>query len=117
VYLHARTTSKVERFAALAVVGAADYMQTARFLFGSDFRYQESNPIIGPNPLRKDLLVYGSAGYAAIALASELLPDALGDFVIDSAAATLSNAVAENKNVLDQKDSFHTYLFIASFKW
>ncbi len=89
-----------QKLSYLAVLAVVDYRQTVTSVVARPDQYQELNPVLGPHPGRKDLLIFGGAGIACVWAIAEYLPDGwIKPVIVDSIVATEQVNVRENRDV------------------
>jgi len=84
-----------EELALLISLAAADYQQSVDMFYHSD-GYHEINPILGTNPSRASMLVFGAIGIGLTYLVADTLPKPWRQIFIDSVIASEQLNVEEN---------------------
>lgn len=88
----AQADEKHERLAVLATLAAIDYDQSAGWVTPGG-RAIEINRLLGPQPTRKDMLMFGTASIAVAWALSEVF----GEWVLDSAITSEAWNIEDNR--------------------
>ena len=110
------TTENDRKLMTLASLALIDYQQSVKMFYKSD-GHHELNPVLGTNPEREDLMMFGLAGMTLAYGINELMPEGLfKDFLFDSVLATERFNIEENQRVMRTgKRSFECIMLVMSF--
>jgi hypothetical protein len=87
-----------EKLGVIAAFTLIDYSQSVTMFSGTG-GYYELNPILGPNPSKSDMIVFGAMGLGLSYFLAETLSDPWRQVVLDSIAASERMNIEENRQV------------------
>lgn len=89
-----------QRIVELAVYSIIDYRQSTEMFFERE-GYYELNPILGKEPTRQDMLVFGGVGIMLVYLLSDNLPEPWGTILLDSVITSEQKNIEQNQRLLN----------------
>ena len=109
-------TENDRKLMTLASLALIDSQQSVQMFYKKDGHY-ELNPVLGTNPGREDLMVFGLAGMTLAYGINELVPEGkFKNFLFDSVLATERFNIEENQRVMDTgKRTFECIMLVMSF--
>jgi hypothetical protein len=91
-----RGNDTLEDMALLTSFALIDYSQSVDMFFNRT-GYHEMNPVLGPNPSRQDLFLFGTIGLCLSYVLTEIVPDTWRQIVIDSIVASEKHNIEDNR--------------------
>ena len=109
-------TENDRKLMTLASLAMIDYQQSVK-MFYKKGGHKELNPVLGTNPEREDLMMFGLAGMTLAYGINEIMPEGkFKDFLFDSVLATERLNIEENKQVMNTgKRTFECIMLVMSF--